>query len=51
MIASPEDGLYLDLSKSDPVSYNTNKDFQIQAVKDVIYDAEEQIYYILSNKF
>ena len=51
MIASPEDGLYLDLSKPDPVSYNTNKDFQIQAVKDVIYDAEEQIYYILSNKF
>ena len=52
MIASPEDGLYLDLSKEEiPEEFDTNKNYNISSIKDVIYDSEDRKFFVLSNKF
>lgn len=42
MIASPEDGMYLNISNPTvPKEFNTNEHFGVSSVKDIIYDAEE----------
>lgn len=51
MIASPEDGFHINLGKASQKETNISKDYEIDAIKEVIYDGEENKYYILSNKF
>jgi hypothetical protein len=49
MIASPEDGFHICLNSKKET--NISKHYEIDAIKEVIYDAEEKFYYILSNKY
>jgi hypothetical protein len=49
MISSPEDGFHIDLKSKKET--NISKHYEIDAIKEVIYDPEESNYYILSNKF
>lgn len=51
IIASPEDGFHIDLKKKSGVETNISKHFEVDAIKEVIYDQEENNYYILANKF
>ena len=51
MIASPEDGVHINLKQGNGKETNISKDYEIDAIKEVVYDAEESQYYILSNKF
>jgi hypothetical protein len=51
IIASPEDGFHINLKKKNNIETNISKHYEIDAIKEVIYDQEENQYYILSNKF
>jgi hypothetical protein len=50
-VASPEDGMYLNLKSSSQREVDINDEYQIASIKSVIYDQEEKFYYILSNKY
>ena len=49
MIASPEDGFHIDLKSNKETDFS--KQYEVDSIKEVIYDQEESQYYILSNKF
>jgi hypothetical protein len=51
IIASPEDGFHINLKKTSGIETNISKHYEIDAIKEVIYDQEENQYYTLSNKF
>ena len=47
--ASPQDGIYLDLIKKSEVDLDDL--YQIGCMKEIIYDHEDGVFYILANKF
>lgn len=49
IIASPEDGIYLNLEQKGEV--DLDKTYKIGCMKEIIYDNEDQKFYILANKF
>ena len=51
IIASPEDGFHINLKKNSHQETNISKHYEIDSIKEVIYDQEESQYYILSNKY
>lgn len=49
VIASPDDGIYLNLH--DEVEVDIDNEYQIANIKQIIYDHEDNMFYILSNKY
>jgi hypothetical protein len=47
--ASPQDGIYLDLQKKKEI--DLDELYQIGCMKEIIYDHEDGVFYILANKF
>ena len=49
IIASPDDGIYKDMNKQ--VEIDLDERFNIGAIKEIIHDEEDHVFYILANKF
>lgn len=49
LIASPEDGLFLDMKNKTEDHFM--KDNEIESIKTCIYDEEENVYYVIANKY
>jgi hypothetical protein len=49
VIASAEDGIYLDLSKQQEV--DLDEKFKIGSIKEIIHDEDDGVFYILANKY
>jgi hypothetical protein len=47
--ASPQDGIFLDLAKKKEI--DLDELYQIGCMKEIIYDHEDGVFYILANKF
>lgn len=47
--ASPQDGIYLDLAKKKEI--DLDELYQIGCMKEIIYDHEDGVFYVLANKF
>jgi hypothetical protein len=46
--ASPTDGIFVDIKKN--IEYDIDEKFEIAMIKEIIYDEEDQCFYILTNK-
>lgn len=49
VIASTEDGVYVDLKQK--TELDLDQRFEITALKEIIHDEEDGVFYILANKF
>lgn len=49
VIASAEDGIYLDITKKQEV--DLDEKFQIGSIKEIIHDEDDGVFYILANKY
>ena len=49
IIASPDDGIYINLNEETEVDIDA--EYQIANIKQIIYDHEDGVFYVLSNKF
>ena len=49
MTASQEDGLYVDTSLS--FEYDLDDKYEISVIKEIVYDEEDQLFYLLANKY
>ena len=49
VIASAEDGVYVDLIKKSEV--DLDQKFEINCIKEIIHDEEDEVFYILANKY
>mgnify|MGYP001399871036 CR=1 FL=1 len=49
IVASPEDAIYIDAVKDEEV--DLDEKFEIGAIKEIIYDRDEDDFYILANKY
>jgi hypothetical protein len=50
--ASPQDGIYLNIAdKNNCVEIDLDEKFEIGCMKEIIYDHEDSVFYILANKF
>lgn len=50
--ASPQDGIYLDISdKRNCKEIDLDEEYNIGCMKEIIYDHEDTVFYILANKF
>ena len=49
MTASQEDGLYVDTSKH--FEYDLDDKYEISVIKEIVYDEEDQLFYLLANKY
>lgn len=47
--ASPTDGIYVNTAKN--LEYDIDQKFEIGLIKEIIYDEDDQCFYILSNKY
>jgi hypothetical protein len=47
--ASQEDGLYVDTSLS--FEYDLDDKYEISVIKEIVYDEEDQLFYLLANKY
>lgn len=45
------DGIYVDVSGTKPVAIDIDETFEIGAIKEIIYDVEDQLFYICCNKY
>jgi hypothetical protein len=48
-VASPEDCIYIDMEKE--TELDVDQQYQVSAIKEIIYDEEDKLFYFLSNKF
>ena len=50
--ASPQDGIYLDIRDSKNCKeIDLDEEYNIGCMKEIIYDNEDAVFYILANKF
>ena len=49
MVASPADGIYYNLTTG--VEIDLDELYEIGCIKQITYDAEDKIFYLLCNKF
>lgn len=49
MAASQEDGIYVDTSTG--FEYDLDKEYEISVIKEIVYDEEDQLFYLLANKY
>lgn len=49
MAASQEDGLYVDTSTN--YEYDLDREYEISVIKEIVYDEEDQLFYLLANKY
>jgi hypothetical protein len=50
--ASPQDGIYLDLRNKDKCKeIDLDELYEIGCMKEIIYDHEDAVFYILANKY
>ena len=49
IIASVEDGMYINMQKNH--QEDLDQLYQISSIREIIYDHEENVFYILSNKY
>jgi hypothetical protein len=52
VVSTVADGTYIDISEKDaPTEMDIDEEFKISAIMEIIYDEEDRVFYILTNKF